>query len=126
MADPSPAVLERLRQQRHQLVHKVLWVAMGIVTVAFVLNALMLGRDFLAPGTLVANLLNFALIGAALWLNHRRHMHTAVWLIIGVTLLSLALSLLQSGISGNLLQLFVYFIPVAIAERPPDGGTLAA
>jgi len=115
MPDSGLSVLDGLNRQRQALLQTVLWVSMGVVVMAAVISAFLLGGAFFTVASVGSNLLNIALLGAALWLNDRQKMRASVWLMMGTTLLVGGTSLVQGGISENLLQLYVYFIPVAIA-----------
>src|SRR5690625_2827380 len=107
MPDSGLSVLDGLNRQRQALLQTVLWVSMGVVVMAAVISAFLLGGAFFTVASVGSNLLNIALLGAALWLNDRQKMRASVWLMMGTTLLVGGTSLVQGGIWGTCVKLSV-------------------
>ena len=105
----------RLEKQRSDIVQGFLWVLLGIVVTAIVLNVLLLGLAVFNLNALAPNLLFIGLIGLTLWLNRQQQFRTAIGLINAVVLFGAALPLLLVGLPGNEISLLLLFLPLVMA-----------
>lgn len=122
----APDLFLQLQAQRAAILRRVLWVLLGAMAAAPLFGTFVLGSLPFELGAWTPHLLNVAIVSGALWLAYHRHATASVVVIVVATFLGTALPLLQHGIRGNVLSLFVFFIPLTLAGLVLDRTALLA
>ncbi len=111
----SRRALARLRDQQRQVVKGFLWVLFGIVALSVVINAVLLGTEFVAPATLLSNLGLLVLVAGTIALNNIGRMRLAVGVAAGLIMVTASLPPLLVGLESGGIALVLFYIPVVLA-----------
>lgn len=113
--DISPDLLSRVRHQHRTVVQQVLWILFALIALTILINIIIFGTQGSSLQGSAPNIVLCAIVGVALWLNHRGRMRQALGLVITVIIFAACLPLLIYGIRGTQASWFVFFIPVVLA-----------
>lgn len=92
-----------------------LWTLFAIVALSVVINAILLGTEFIAPATLGTNLGMLVLVAATIALNNLGRMRLAVSIAGGLVMVTASLPPLVTGLQTGGVALVLFFIPVVLA-----------
>src|SRR5690606_2735080 len=104
-----------MREQQRQVVKGFLWTLFAIVAVSVVLNAVLLGSEFVAPVTLATNLGLLLIVAGSIALNNTGRMRLAVGVSGGLVMVTASLPPLVVGLDTGGIALLLFFIPVILA-----------
>src|SRR5690606_33926536 len=104
-----------MREQQRQVVKGFLWTLFAIVAVSVVLNAVLLGSEFVAPVTLATNLGLLLIVAGSIALNNNGRMRLAVGVSGGLVMVTASLPPLVVGLDTGGIAVVLFFIPVILA-----------
>lgn len=97
------------------MIQGFLWTLLTVVLLSVLLNVVLMWPNSFSFRAHAPNLAFGVVIGFALWLNHRKMFRQALGIVIALLLGAAAYPLLFSGIAGNEVSLFLFYIPVVLA-----------
>ena len=112
MTELGPDLMAKVRRQHRTVVQQVLWIFLALLLLTILVSLLVFGVHL---QSLAANAFLGAIVGAALWLNHRGSLEIALGLVIGTVIFAACLPLVIYGLRGTQASWFLFFIPVVLA-----------
>ncbi len=111
----SKQLLGRLRHQQRQVVEGFLWTLFAIVALSVVINAVLLGSEFVEPVVIGTNVGLLLIVAGTIALNNSGRMRLAVSVAGGLVLLTATLPPLVNGLNESGIALMLFFIPVILS-----------
>ena len=108
-------ILAHVQRRRRAVIQGLLWSLLALVLLTILLNAVLLWPDSFSFAAHWPNLAFCLVIGVALRLNQQNNFQAALGVIISLVLLAAAYPLVSSGVAGNEVSLFLFYIPVVLA-----------
>jgi signal transduction histidine kinase/PAS domain-containing protein len=109
----NSALRDDIRAGQGRLLQQLLIALLILLVIATLLSVLEEGREALTLSGLAPNLVIALSILGGLWLLHRGHLRSVVWLVSTVLLL-VGLRALRFGVEGNESSLLVFVAPITL------------